>query len=104
MPTARALAANLATNLVGGPAVTFGNGYTVEPGVKAWDVLRDGQLVGEITSEKALIFSPAKHLTFSRVRAVLWDADLEADFDADDGYTAATALAAAKAWAKARLQ
>lgn len=104
MPTARALAANLATNLAGGPAVTFGIGYAVDDGIKAWDILADGQLVGEITSEKATIFSPAKRVLFSRVQAVLWDADLEANFDAADGYTAATALAAAKAWAKARLQ
>ena len=98
------------------PVITFGKVYVVEPGLKEWEIFRDGKPAGFFTSqhETARLYTgrgwarrEVTKMKFVAVDVCLWDrpedAQDEASFTNLDGYDAAAAIRAAKAWAKAQL-
>ena len=89
------------------PAITFGKGETFEKGHKEWMIFCDGAPAGYVKSQHEQIRRSVKQMVFVSVDVCLWDrpdgAQYEASFGNVDGYDAATALSAAKAWAKAQL-
>jgi hypothetical protein len=82
-------------------SVTFGK-MTGPSDEKCMDIMVNGVAVGIIESRKAIHFRPAKRIEFDVVVVTLWDLDTEASFCARE-YDAASALKAAKSWAKAQL-
>jgi hypothetical protein len=82
-------------------SVTFGK-MTGPSDMKCMDIMVDGVAVGIIESSKAIHFRPAKRIEFDVVRVTLWDLETEASFGVPQ-YDAASALKAAKSWAKAQL-